>query len=174
MLVPLSGPHCMTCPPEAEALVARLHESVPRATLVWKCSPSIETWPPISRKGPRVQVPLSGWVHWPLLQTSFVQALPSSAQGAVLFVNTQPVPGLHESSVQTLPSEHVIGVKAQPVAGLQESAVQALPSEQVMGVKAQPVAGLQESAVQALLSEQAIGVNAHPVDGSHEFAVQAS
>jgi len=88
-------------------------------------------------------------VHWPLLQTSFVQALPSSAQGAVLFVNTQPVPGLHESSVQTLPSEHVIGVKAQPVAGLQESAVQ------------------------ALLSEQAIGVNAHPVDGSHEFAVQA-
>src|SRR4029453_4496645 len=49
--------------------------------------------------GVQVDVPTQA----PLLQTSLVQATPS-LQGAVLFVNTQPVVGLQVSLVQTLPS----------------------------------------------------------------------
>jgi hypothetical protein len=88
-------------------------------------------------------------VHVPALQTSAVQALPSSAHGFVLFVNTQPTAGLQESVVQALLSEQLSGMKPQPVAGSHESTVQALASEQVMGVTVQPVSGLQASAVQA-------------------------
>src|SRR6185436_12220926 len=95
----------------------------------------------------------------PRAQTSpSVQALPSE-QGAVLFVWTQPAPGSHESSVQTL-------LSSQPVAepGLQtpraqtSPSVQALPSEQgaVLFVWTQPVPGSQESSVQTLLSSQLV------------------
>jgi hypothetical protein len=48
-------------------------------------------------------------VHTPAWHVSvWVQAFPSS-QAFVLFVNTQPVAGLHESSVQTLPSLQATG-----------------------------------------------------------------
>jgi hypothetical protein len=57
-------------------------------------------------------VPLvrAGWVHAPPPHTSLVQALPSSAQGAVLLVKTQPLVGLQPSVVQGLPSLQVSGV----------------------------------------------------------------
>src|SRR2546426_136384 len=45
----------------------------------------------------------------PLQMSTVVQASPSS-HGAVLGVCTQPVTGLHESSVQTLPSLQLLGV----------------------------------------------------------------
>jgi hypothetical protein len=57
-----------------------------------------------------------------------VQAL-LSLHGVVLFVNTQPVAGLHESSVQTLPSLHRSGAPGTQTPPLQVSfTVQALPS----------------------------------------------
>jgi hypothetical protein len=85
-----------------------------------------------------------------------VQELPSS-QGAVLFVWTQPVAGLHESSVHGLlslqetaaPAWHVPPEQASPL-------VHAFPSSQaaVLFVWTHPVAGLHESSVHGLLSLQ--------------------
>jgi glyoxylate utilization-related uncharacterized protein len=92
----------------------------------------------------------------PLHVSAVVHALPS-LQATVLFVCTQPVAGLHESSVHGL-------LSLQPSAGpptqdppLQVSAVvHALPSLQanVLFVCTHPLAGLHESSVQGLLSLQ--------------------
>ena len=66
--------------------------------------------------------------------------------------------------VQALPSVHADALLAwaQPLAGLQESSVQTLPSSQLRGVPAtQPLAGLQVSTpLQALLSVHVTAVPA--------------
>jgi hypothetical protein len=70
-------------------------------------------------------------LHAPAAQTSLeVQASPSS-QGAMLLENTQPLPELQESSVQTLLSSHVSGDPAVQTPAAQTSlVVQASPSSQ--------------------------------------------
>src|SRR5438876_92372 len=121
----------------------------------------------------------------PPLHVSFVvQALPSS-QGRVLFAWAQPVAGLQESVVQTLPSSQLVGAPPAQAPPLQASPeVQALPASQPAGGRplqipplhvspvvhtlpssqagalfacVQPVAGLQESSVQTLPSLQLAG-----------------
>jgi hypothetical protein len=69
--------------------------------------------------------------HTPLEQASaVVQAFPSS-HGSVLFVWAQPDAGLHESSVQTLPSSQFGGGPPTQVPLEHVSfVVQALPSSQ--------------------------------------------
>jgi glyoxylate utilization-related uncharacterized protein len=65
---------------------------------------------------PSLQVSAGPATHAPPEQVSpVVQAFPS-LQGLLLFVNTQPVVGLHASVVQGLLSLHVIGVCVQPPA----------------------------------------------------------
>src|SRR5712692_9715361 len=95
--------------------------------------------------------------HEPRAQVSLVvQAFPS-LHGAVLLVCAHPVAGLHESSVQTLPSSQLGAGPPMQVPPLQVSlVVQALPSLQglVLLVCTQPVTGLQLSSVQTLLSLQ--------------------
>jgi hypothetical protein len=94
--------------------------------------------------------------HAPDWQVSpVVQASPSS-QPAVLFVKTQPVAGLHESSVQTLLSLQTIAVPLHEPPPHVSPLVQAFPSSQatVLFVKTQPVAGLHVSVVHTLLSLQ--------------------
>jgi len=85
-----------------------------------------------------------------------VQAL-SSEQLAVLFACTQPLAGLQESVVQTLPSLQLGAAPPTQVPPEQVSAVvQELPSSQlaVLFVFTQPVRLLQESVVQTLPSLQ--------------------
>ena len=83
-----------------------------------------------------------------------------SLQGNVLLVLTHPIAGLHESSVQTLPSLQLGAGPPTHVPPLHASVVvQAFPSSQgaVLLVLTQPVAGLHESAVQVLPSSQESG-----------------
>src|SRR6266849_2108169 len=95
--------------------------------------------------------------HAPAAQVSLVvQAFPS-LQGAVLLMCTQPVAGLHESSVQTLLSLQLGAGPPTHVPPAQVSfVVQAFPSSQeaVLLVCVHPLAGLQLSSVQTLLSLQ--------------------
>ena len=97
----------------------------------------------------------------PLAQVSLVvHAFPSS-QEAVLFVCSQPLAGLHESSVQTFPSSQVavMSVCWQPKPATQESAVQALPSSQLVGPPPVQLPPLQWSfAVQTLPSLQGLAL----------------
>ena len=132
-------------------------------------------------------VPVPGWQLPPPQVSPVVQGLPS-LQAAVLFVNTHPVAGLHESLVQGLPSLQAVAapgwqlpppqtspvvhalpslqgavlfVWEQPVTALHRSLVHGLESLHwvaVVSVKTQPVAGLQLSAVQTLLSLQTTAV----------------
>jgi hypothetical protein len=85
-----------------------------------------------------------------------VQALPS-LQLAVLFVWTQPVAGLHESSVQPFESLQLVALPLVQTPPEQVSpVVQALPSSQeaVLLVWTQPVEVLQESLVHGFASLQ--------------------
>jgi hypothetical protein len=71
-----------------------------------------------------------GCVQLPPPHTSSVQGLPSSVHGAELFVKTQPLAGLQESSVHALESLHVM-VVPEHVPPLHTSpVVHALPSLQ--------------------------------------------
>jgi hypothetical protein len=83
----------------------------------------------------------------------------------VLYVLTQPDPGLHESAVQALLSLHETAEFTQPDPGLHESDVQTLPSLQESAVFRQPVCGLHASAVQALPSLHERGLFTQPVSG---------
>src|SRR5436190_474296 len=93
----------------------------------------------------------------PALQVSFTVQYRPSLHDAVLFVWTQPVAGLQESSVQPLPSLQFGATPPthDPPAHV-SLVVQALPSSQdtVLFAWTQPVAGLQESSVQTLPSFQ--------------------
>jgi hypothetical protein len=104
-----------------------------------------------------------------------VQASPSS-QLAVLFVKTQPVAGLHESSVQTLLSLQTMAVPLHEPPPHVSPLVQASPSshETVLFVKTQPVAGLHVSVVHTLLSLQTIAVPLHDPSPQVSPLVQAS
>jgi hypothetical protein len=111
---------------------------------------SVQPFPSLQFGGaPPTQVPPE--------QVSFVvQALPS-LQEAVLFVWTQPVAGLHESSVQTFPSLQLGGTPPTQLPPEHVSfVVQALPSshDAVLFVCTHPVAGLQVSSVQRFPSLQ--------------------
>ena len=142
--------------------------------------------------------------HTPPAQASeVVQALPSS-HGAVLSLNTQPVAGLQESSVQRFPSEQtriappahapplqvsdvvqallslqgaVFSAWTHPVIGSHESSVQILSSSQLGALPPTHTPLAQVSAVvQASPSSHAfvLGAWTHPVAGSHESSVQTS
>jgi hypothetical protein len=85
-----------------------------------------------------------------------VQALPS-LQLLVLFVWTQPVAGLHESSVQTLPSPQLLVVPLHTPIEHLSFVVHALPSSQLDVLLVwthRPVLGLQKSLVHGLPSSQ--------------------
>jgi hypothetical protein len=103
--------------------------------------------------GPPMQRP--AWLH-----VSFVvQALPSVQDRPGTGVFTQPLAGLHVSSVHVLWSSQFGGGPPThaPLALHWSFVVQALPSVQTRpgtGVFAQPVAGLHESSVHGLLSLQ--------------------
>jgi hypothetical protein len=133
---------------------------------------------------------------------SAVEQMKPSSHGAVLLVWMQPVAGLHESSVQTLPSPQLVGgpptqrpplhtspevhafpslhgavllVCTHPVAGLHVSLVQPLLSLQLGGAPPTQPPPLQVSfVVQALpsLHGAVLLVWTHPVDGSHVSSVQ--
>src|SRR5436190_14720058 len=93
----------------------------------------------------------------PAVQVSFTVQYRPSLHDAVLFVWTQPVAGLHESSVQPLPSlQFGAAPPTQTPPKHVSPVVQALPSlqELVLFVCTQPVAGLHVSSVQGLLSLQ--------------------
>ena len=116
--------------------VAGLHES------------SVQTFPSSQfGAGPPRQAP-------PEQVSAVVQALASS-QGAVLFAWTQPVAGLHASSVQTFPSSQFgAGPPRQAPPEQVSAVVQALASSQgaVLFAWTQPVAGLHVSSVQGFAS----------------------
>jgi hypothetical protein len=98
---------------------------------------------------------LFGCVQLPPPHTSFVQALPSSAHGKLLFVCTQPEAGSQESSVQGLPSSQLAALPAQVPPEHTSPVVQALPSSQpalLLSLWHSPLTQL--SVVQALSSSQ--------------------
>jgi hypothetical protein len=110
----------------------------------------------------------------PSAQTSLVQGLPSSAQGAVLFTFSQlPVAMLQESSVHSLLSSQLRGEPTQVPAEQWSLSVQPLPSLQVavLFVFTQPVALLHESLVQIFPSLQLSGAPAWQVPPEHESPV---
>ena len=96
-------------------------------------------------------------VHRPPEQVSpVVQALPS-VQGTLLAVYLQPVAATQASSVQVLPSLHVMAVPRQAPAAHLSAEVQALPSSQAATELANtqlPLAASQESDVHGLESLQ--------------------
>jgi hypothetical protein len=93
------------------------------------------------------------------LHESSVQGFPS-LHDAEMSVCTQPVAGLHESVVQTLPSSQLVADPLTQAPPAQVSpVVQAFPSSQdaVLLVWEQPVAWSHASLVQGFPSSQAAG-----------------
>src|SRR6478735_7411331 len=181
MFAPLFGLASIDWPPDALLLLVRFQVWLARPVLVTKCSASITTWPPLSRKAPLVlHDPLLGCVHVPPLHTSFVHVLPSSAHGLVLFACVH-APPLHTSFVHVFPSSvhgFVLFACAHTPA-LQASLVHALPSSvhtvpSATGACWQPSVGLQLSVVHSLVSAQFTGACWQPVAGLHESVVHAS
>lgn len=109
---------------------------------------------------------LGGGPPWqtPPLQASFVvQAFPSLHEW-VLFTCTQPVAGLHVSSVQMFASSQLAGPPAWQLPPPHTSpTVQALPSLQaaVLFVWTQPLRGLHVSSVHGLWSSQSTFTHWH-------------
>jgi len=98
-----------------------------------------------------------------------VHALPS-LHGAALFVNTQPLAGLHVSSVHPFPSVHCSGLPAWQLPPAHVSpVVHALPSLHgaALSVNTQPLEGLHVSFVQTLSSVHASGVPAWQLPPAH-------
>ena len=131
----------------------------------------VQTLPSLqSGGGPPAQAP-------PLQVSAVVHAFPS-LHAAVLFVWTQPVAGLQESSVQPLASlQSSAGPPAHAPLVQVSAVVHALPSLQAaeLLVWTQPVAGLHESSVQPLESLQAsAGPPAHAPPLQVSDVVQAS
>jgi hypothetical protein len=144
-------------PPEQVSFVVQALPSLHEAVLfVWTHpvaglhESSVQPFPSLQLGGsPPTQAP-------PKHVSFVVQALPS-LQDAVLFVCTQPVAGLHESSVQTFPSLQFGGTPPTQLPPEHVSFVmQALPSSHaaVLFVWTQPVAGSHESSVHGLPSSQ--------------------
>src|SRR5207237_933346 len=149
--------------PSSQLSRAPVHEPAAQASPVVHASPSLHgavlgvcTHPVSGRQASSVQgLPSSQRraappTHLPPEQGSPVVQPSTSEHGAVFGVCTQPVAGLHESSVQTLPSSQLGGALPTHVPPVQTSTVvQALPSSQgaVFDACTQPVAGLHESSV---------------------------
>ena len=115
--------------------------------------------------------------HEPEEQVSdWVQASPSSHEPELLTC-TQPLAGLHESSVQTLPSSQLeeMSVYWQPKPATHESEVQAFPSSQTVGPPPMQIPPLQASfVVQTSPSLQGLVLFTwtQPLDGLQESVVQ--
>jgi len=98
--------------------------------------------------------------HRPLVQRSLAVQGSPSLQAATLVTCTQPLAGLHESSVQALPSPHTGGPPPRQTPPVQVSlVVQASPSSQglVLFTCVQPSAWSQASSVHPLPSLQSGG-----------------
>jgi hypothetical protein len=98
--------------------------------------------------------------------STVVQTVPSEHGLVSSFVKTQPLAGLHESSVHALLSLQTTGEPLHAPPLHESPLVHALPSEHALAsllVKTQPVAGLQESSVQVLPS-----LHASAGPGAHE------
>jgi hypothetical protein len=117
------------------------------------------------------------WQEPPPQVSPMVQALPSS-HAAALFAWSQPVTGLHVSSVQELLSLHANGAPPlhEPPAHV-SALVQALPSlqEAALLVWTHPVEGSHLSSVQGLWSshELELSVKTQPTAGSQASSVHA-
>ena len=111
----------------------------------------------------------------PPAQLSFVVQASSSLQGRALFACTQPVAGLHESVVQTLPSPQAMNAPVQLPAAHASPLVQALPSLQgsLLFVWTHPLAGLQESSVHGFASPQTRASPPHEPAAQWSFVVHA-
>jgi hypothetical protein len=113
----------------------------------------------------------------PAAHVSFVVQALLSLQGSVLSTCTQPIAGLHESSVQPLESLQFGATPPTQAPAAQVSfVVQALPSshETVLLMWTQPLAGLHESSVQPLASSQFGAVPPTHAPLAHvSFVVQA-
>jgi hypothetical protein len=103
-------------------------------SFVWTQLPSAGLQLSSVQAFPSLQVTGFDPTQVPELQASVcVQALPSEQVFVSSLVATQPDAGLHESSVQALPSSQVIGFEPVHAPALQASVcVQASPSEQVL------------------------------------------
>ena len=144
-------------PPEQASLVVQALPSSHEAVL-FTCTQALAGLHESSVQTlPSLQLGAAPPTQTPPEQVSFVvQALPSSHE-AVLFTCTQPLAGLHESSVQTFPSlQSGGGPPTHEPAEQLSLVVQALPSSQgnVLFTCTQPLAGLHESSVQAFPSLQ--------------------
>jgi hypothetical protein len=169
-------PGLQTPPPHVSPLVQAFPSS--QATVLF-----VKTHPVAGLHASSVQmllslqfsVPVPGWQLPPPQVSPIVQAFPSS-QAAVLFVKTQPVAGLHESSVHTLLSSQTIAVPLHTPPLHVSPLVHALPSSHacVLFVKTHPVAGLHASVVHTLLSLQTIAVPLHEPPPHVSPLVQAS
>ena len=112
-----------------------------------------ESWSSQSGAAPRVQVPPE--------QTSGPLQTVSSSHAFELFAYTQPVAGLQESSVQSLPSSQLLEAPPAHAPLLQASGpVQALPSSHgaVLLVYTHPTPAVQLSSVHALRSSHPMAV----------------
>ena len=124
---------------------------------------------------PSSQLGASPPTHRPPVQVSaVVHAFPSS-QGAVFGLLTQSLAGSQESSVHGLPSSQLRAAPVQTPSEHMSPVVQAFPSSQgaVFGVLTQPVAGSQESSVHGLPSSQLSGAPAQTPSEHMSPVVQA-
>lgn len=152
-----SGAPGTQLPPEHMSLVVQALLSVHGNELLAYTQPRDVSHESSVHTLPSSQLGAGPGTQSPPKQVSFVvQALPS-LHGLVLSTCTQPLAGLHESSVQTLPSSQF---KAAPGTQLPPEhvsfVVHALPSLHglLLFTCSQPLAGLQESFVHTLPSSQ--------------------
>jgi hypothetical protein len=97
-------------PPRQVSPVVQAFPSLQALLLFVKTQPVVGLHVSVVQTLPSLQVSAGPPTHAPPEQTSpVVHAFPS-LQELLLFVNTQPVAGLHVSVVQTLPSLQVMGV----------------------------------------------------------------
>jgi hypothetical protein len=155
-----AAPPTQVPPPQVSFVVQALPSS--HAAVLLKCTQPVAGLQ-VSSVQPLPSSQLGAGPPWqlpPPQVSPVVQALPSS-QAAVLSVWTQPVAGLHESSVQPFPSLQFNAAPPWQLPPPQVSfVVQALPSSQaaVLSTWTQPVARLHESSVQPFPSLQLTAV----------------
>src|SRR6266849_2885098 len=144
-------------PPAQVSLVVQAFPSLQGLVLLTCVHPLAGLQPSVVQTFPSSQLGAGPPTHAPAAQVSLVvQAFPS-LQGAVLLMCTQPVAGLHESSVLSFLSLQLGAGPPTHVPPAQVSfVVQAFPSSQeaVLLVCVHPLAGSHASSVQTLLSLQ--------------------
>ena len=171
-----SDPVPTQAPPLQESEVVQTLSSLQEAVLSAWAQPVAGTQESSVQAFPSSQSRGAPPLHVPPPHVSFaVQAFPS-LHVPVLLTWTQPVPGLQESVVQTLPSSQPGALPMQTPPLQASEVVQAFPSshERALSACTQPVPGLQESSVQMFPSSQSGGgppLHAPPPQAS--FVVQA-